>query len=534
MTNTFKEDSLKSIGLKISKNAYWNLSTEACYEEAIKSNEAIKSKNGPIVVNTAPYTGRSPNDRFIVKEPSCEDKVSWGKINKPFDLKKFEPLKKKVLDYLSTKDLFIRDCYVGADEKYRVPLRVISERAIGSLFAGTMFIQETDPKKLENFKPEFTVLHAPGLKADPKVDGTNSEVFVILNFKEKIILIGGTSYAGEMKKSMFSVMNYLLPLKGIMSMHASANYGKDESDTAIFFGLSGTGKTTLSADPKRTLIGDDEHGWSDKGVFNIEGGCYAKVIKLSSEGEPEIYETTKRFGTMLENVVIDKNGNIDLDDESITENTRASYPVTFIPNMTVKGIGGHPKNIIMLTCDAFGVLPPVSKLSYEQAMFHFICGYTAKVAGTERGITEPQATFSPCFGGPFMPLSPSVYAKLLGEKIKKHNVDVWLINTGWSGGAYGEGKRMKLSLTRAMVSAALNGTLKKAKFKKDPIFGVEIPESCPNVPTEILEPKNTWKDKSAYAKKANGLVEMFQKKFKENGGSELKEIKTAINFSLSG
>lgn len=520
-----KNQSLRELGLSNLGKVYWNLSSKEAIEEAVKRGEGVLSKNGPIVINTAPYTGRSPKDRFIVEESTTKDKIWWGKMNQPFEETKFAPLKEKVCNYLKGKDVFIKECYVGADERYRVPLRVISEKAIGSLFAGTMFIQEEDPKKLEDFKPEFTILHVPGLLADPKTDGTNSGVFVILNLKEKMILIGGTSYAGEMKKAMFSVMNYILPTKGIMSMHASANYGKDENDVAVFFGLSGTGKTTLSADPDRTLIGDDEHGWSDKGVFNLEGGCYAKMIRLSKESEPAIYETTKKFGTMLENVVIDpKTSEIDLEDDSITENTRGSYPVSFIPNMTLKGKGGHPKNIIMLTCDAFGVLPPISRLSYEQAMYHFICGYTAKVAGTERGITEPQATFSPCFGAPFMPLPPSIYAKLLGEKIKKHSVDVWLINTGWSGGPYGVGNRIKISHTRTMVKAALSGELKKEKFKKDPIFGVDVLLSCPGVPTEILEPRNTWKDKDAYDKKAKELASMFEKNFKENASKELEKI----------
>ncbi len=511
-----KGKSLENFGIKPLGKVYWNLSKPALYEEAVKRSEGLTSKDGPIVVNTAPFTGRSPKDRFIVKEPSCADKVWWGKINQPFDESKFDLLKKLVLEHLEKKDLFVKDCYVGADENYRIALRVISERAVGALFSGTMFIQENDFKKLENFLPEFTVLHAPSLNADPKIHGTNSGTFIVLDFKEKLILIGGTSYAGEIKKSMFSVMNYLLPQKGIMSMHASANYGKDENDVAIFFGLSGTGKTTLSADPERTLIGDDEHGWSDNGVFNFEGGCYAKVINLSKKTEPEIYETTRHFGAMLENVVIDPlTREIDLNSDLITENTRGSYPVSFIPNMTLKGIAGHPKNIIMLTCDAFGVLPPVSKLTFDQAMYHFISGYTAKVAGTERGITEPQATFSPCFGGPFMPLHPQVYAKLLGEKIKTHNVDVWLVNTGWSGGPYGVGSRMKLPLTRAMVKAALDGSLKKIETTKDPIFGVNIPVSCPGVPSEILQPKNTWKDPAAYDKKAKELQEMFEKNFKE-------------------
>jgi len=515
-------DFLNKIGIKNPTNVYPNLSSTALIEEAANRKEGILSKHGPIVINTAPYTGRSPKDRFIVKEPGSSDKVGWGKINQPFDENKFEILKKDVCEYLQKKDLFIKDCYVGADERYKINVRVVSERAIAAFFAGTMFIPENDPKKLEGFNPEFKIIHAPGFKADPKTHGTNSNIFIILDFKDKTVLIGGTSYAGEIKKSMFSVMNYLLPLKGVMSMHASANYGKDESDTAIFFGLSGTGKTTLSADPERTLIGDDEHGWSDKGVFNFEGGCYAKVIGLSKDGEPEIYSTTRRPGTMLENVVINPDTKeIDLNDESITENTRASYPVSFIPNMTLKGTGGHPKNIIMLTCDAFGVLPPVSKLTYEQAMYHFICGYTAKVAGTERGITEPIATFSPCFGAPFMVLSPTVYAKLLGEKINNHNVDVWLINTGWTGGPYGIGSRMKLSYTREMVKAVLNGSLKSVQTKTDPIFGVKIPVSCPGVPKEILDPKETWKDKSAYDKKAKELLGMFEKNFKEYGGEKL-------------
>ncbi|MBI1858064.1 MAG: phosphoenolpyruvate carboxykinase (ATP) [Candidatus Melainabacteria bacterium] len=523
-----KNESLKEFGLKNFGNVYWNQSTPVIYESIIKRHEGLLSHLGPIVVQTAPYTGRSPKDRFIVKEPSSDNKIWWGTVNQPIDPEKFKLLKNRICAYLQEKDLFIQDCYVGADEKFRVPLRVISERATGALFARTMFIQEHDKNKLLNFSPEFTVFHVPNFNGDPEIDGINSNAFIILNFGEKTILIGGTSYSGEMKKSMFTVMNYLLPQKGVMSMHASANYGDNEDDAAIFFGLSGTGKTTLSADPERTLIGDDEHGWSDHGVFNIEGGCYAKVIKLSKESEPEIYETTRRFGTMLENVVIDPvTRRINLDDDSITENTRASYPVSHIPNMTRKGTGGHPKNIVMLTCDAFGVLPPISKLSYDQAMYHFICGYTAKVAGTERGITEPQATFSPCFGAPFMALHPTLYAKLLGEKIKNQKVDVWLINTGWSGGPYGVGQRIKIPHTRAMVKAALSGELKKEKFKKDPVFGVEVPLSCPGVPSEILEPKNTWKDKDAYDKKAKELASMFDKNIKEYGGEQLDKVALA-------
>lgn len=513
---------LKDLGLKTSGKIYSNLSIPALYEEAIKRHEGMLSKSGPIVVNTAPFTGRSPKDRFIVKEAGCINKVSWGKINQPIEESNYNLLKELIIKYLQNKDLFIKDCYLGADSHYRIPLRVISERAVGALFAGTMFIQENDYKKLENFVPEFTILHAPGLSADPKIHKTNSTTFIVLNFKEKLVLIGGTAYAGEIKKSMFTIMNYLLPQQGVMPMHASANYGKDENDVAVFFGLSGTGKTTLSADPRRTLIGDDEHGWSNEGIFNFEGGCYAKVIKLSKETEPEIYETTRRFGTMLENVVVDSQSReINLDDDSITENTRGSYPVSFIPNMTLKGVAGHPKNIIMLTCDAFGVLPPISKLSFEQAMYHFICGYTAKVAGTERGITEPQATFSPCFGAPFMALPPSIYAKLLGEKIKNHNVDVYLINTGWSEGPYGIGSRIKLPLTRAMVKAALDGSLKNIRTKEDPIFGIKVLTSCPDVPANILDPRSAWKDSDAYTKKAKELQEMFENNFREYSSERL-------------
>jgi phosphoenolpyruvate carboxykinase (ATP) len=484
-----------------------NLSIPKLVEEAVKRNEGVLSKNGPIVINTAPHTGRSPKDRFIVKDSVSENTIAWGDINKPFDENKFLALKAKVLKYLEGKDLFIKDCYVGADKRYRISVRTTSEKAVGALFAHTMFI----PSKDKEFTPEFNILHAPNFKADPSSDGTNSGSFVIISFKDKTVLIGGTHYSGEVKKSMFSIMNFLLPQRGIMTMHSSANYGKTKDDVAVFFGLSGTGKTTLSADIERTLIGDDEHGWSDDGVFNFEGGCYAKAIKLKIETEPEIYVASNKFGALLENVVIDpETREVNFDDASITENTRASYPVSYIPNMTTDGYGHHPKNIIMLTCDAFGVLPPVSKLSYEEAMDHFICGYTAKVAGTEEGIKEPQATSSPCFGAPFMPLSVSTYAKLLGEKIKKHNVDVWLVNTGWSGGPYGIGNRMKLSITRAIITAALDGTLKSIETKKESNFGLSIPVSCPGVPSEILIPRNTWKDKDAYDKKAKELHELFR------------------------
>ncbi|HET7625046.1 MAG TPA: phosphoenolpyruvate carboxykinase (ATP), partial [Verrucomicrobiae bacterium] len=424
--------------------------------------------------------------------------------------------------------IFVENCYAGADENYRVPIRIISERATAALFARTMFIRESNAENLARHIPEFTILHAPDFHAIPETDGTRSEAFILLDLGQKMILIGGTAYLGEIKKAVFTVLNYLLPQQGVMPMHCSANYGADENDVAIFFGLSGTGKTTLSADPKRTLIGDDEHGWSDNGVFNFEGGCYAKVIRLSSESEPEIYETTRRFGTILENVTMDmRTRGINLDDDSLTENTRAAYPITHIPNMTATGKAGHPKHIIMLTCDAFGVLPPVALLSREQAMYHFLAGYTAKVAGTEAGIKEPQATFSPCFGGPFMALPPAVYAKLLGEKIAKHAVDAWLVNTGWSGGPYGTGKRISLNFTRAMVKAILSGALRNAPAKRDPIFGLAVPLGCPGVPDEILDARGSWKNPTTYDQKARDLAALFEKNFAENASDAPVEIKNA-------
>jgi phosphoenolpyruvate carboxykinase (ATP) len=531
-TTAFKpesqEESLKHLGLDNLGRVYWDLPTSALYEEAIRRYEATLSHLGPLVIRTGQYTGRLPKDKFFVREPSSESKICWGKINRPIEPDKFETLKFRLCAYLQGKDIFIENCYAGADEHYRVPIRIISERATAALFARTMFIRELDLDKLGQHAPEFTVLHAPNFHADPAIDGTNSEAFVLLHFGKKLILIGGTAYAGEIKKSIFTVMNYLLPQQGVMAMHCSANYGSDENDVAIFFGLSGTGKTTLSADPDRTLIGDDEHGWSDSGTFNFEGGCYAKVIKLSPQGEPEIYETTRRFGTILENVAMDtRTRHVDLDDASLTENSRAAYPITHIPNMTRSGRGGHPKRILMLTCDAFGVLPPVARLTPAQAMYHFLAGYTAKVAGTEAGIKEPQATFSPCFGAPFMALAPTVYAKLLGDKIAKHKVEVWLINTGWSGGAYGQGQRIKLEFTRAMVKAVLSGALKDVATQPDPIFGIAVPLSCPGVPDEMLNPRNTWKDKAAYDSKARELAAMFEKNFAENASDAAPEIKGA-------
>lgn len=526
--NTDRHNSLKRLGLDNLGHDYWDLPTPALYEEAIRRYEGMLSHLGPLVVRTGQYTGRLPKDKFLVREPSSESKIWWGKINRPIEPARFETLKNRLCAYLQGKDIFIENCYAGTDERFRIPIRVISERATHALFARTMFIRELDAEKLSRHEPEFTVLHAPNFHADPEIDGTHSDAFVILHFGKKLILIGGTAYAGEVKKAIFTVMNYLLPQRHVMAMHCSANYGKDENDVAIFFGLSGTGKTTLSADPERTLIGDDEHGWSEQGVFNFEGGCYAKVIRLSPEGEPEIYETTRRFGTILENVAIDmQTRHVNLDDSSLTENTRAAYPITHIPNTTRTGMGGHPKNIIMLTCDAFGVLPPIARLTPEQAMYHFLAGYTAKVAGTESGVTEPQATFSPCFGAPFMALPPLTYAQLLREKIDQHKVNVWLINTGWSGGPYGQGQRIKLSLTRAMVKAVLSGALTNVNTKPDPVFGIGAPVACPDVPADLLEPSQTWKDSAAYDRKARDLAVMFDKNFQENAGDAPTAVKAA-------
>jgi len=525
---TPQEQSLRDLGLDNLGRVYWDLPTAALYEEAIRRYEGTLCHLGPLVVRTGQYTGRLPQDRFFVREPSSEHNISWGQVNRPLDAAKFDALKHRLCSYLQGKDIFIQNCYAGADEQYRIPIRVVSERAWAALFARTMFIRELDPEKLAQHVPEFTVLHAPDFHADPAVDGTHSEAFVLRHFGKKLILIGGTAYAGEIKKSIFTVMNYLLPQKGVMAMHCSANYGSDENDVAIFFGLSGTGKTTLSADPDRTLIGDDEHGWSENGAFNFEGGCYAKVIRLSPTGEPEIYETTRRFGTILENVAMDtRTRHVDLNDASLTENTRAAYPITHIPNMTRTGKAGHPKHIIMLTCDAFGVLPPLARLTPAQAMYHFISGYTAKIAGTESGIKEPQATFSTCFGAPFMALPPTVYAKLLGEKLAKHNVDVWLVNTGWIGGAYGQDQRIKLEFTRAMVKAVLSGAFKDAATKLDPTFGFAVPVSCPGVPDEIMNARDAWKDKTAYDRKARDLAVMFVNNFTENASDASSEIKKA-------
>jgi phosphoenolpyruvate carboxykinase (ATP) len=519
---------LENHGIANPRTVWWNLSTPGLYEQTLWRYEGLLAHLGPLVVRTGQYTGRSPKDRFIVREPSSQDKIAWGEVNRPFAPERYVALRTRLLAYLEGKDLFVQDCYVGADHAYQLPLRVITEKAWHALFARNMFIRELDPAKLAQHRPEFTVINACGFNADPEEHGTNSEAFILLNFGRREALIGGTQYGGEMKKSLLTVMSYLLPEQNVLPMHCSANYGRDQDDVALFFGLSGTGKTTLSADPERTLIGDDEHGWSENGVFNFEGGCYAKVIRLSREGEPEIYETTRRFGTILENVSINSdNRHLDLDSDVFTENTRAAYPISHIPNATREGLGGHPKEIIFLTADAFGVLPPIARLTPEQAMYHFLSGYTAKVAGTERGIKEPQPNFSACFGAPFMALDPVVYARLLGDKIAEHKSQVWLINTGWTGGPYGEGRRMNLGHTRAMVRAALTGVLDEADMTPDPVFGVMVPQAVPDVPPEVLNPRNTWKDPAAYDAQAAKLAGMFTKNFEQFGGSVTPEISQA-------
>ena len=515
---------LERDGLR-SRRVHWNLSTAALYEEAVRRQEAAIAADGPLACRTGQHTGRSPNDKFIVREPSSEAHIDWGKVNRPMDPARFEALHADLLSSLSDKELFVQDCFAGADPKYRLAVRVITELAWHSLFARSLFLVDTTGGAAH--APEFTVIGVPSFKATPARHGTNSDVVIAVHFARKLVLIGGTSYAGEMKKSIFSVLNYVLPMKHVLPMHCSANIGAG-GDVALFFGLSGTGKTTLSSDPDRMLIGDDEHGWSDRGVFNFEGGCYAKTIRLSPEAEPQIYATTRRFGTELENVVLDpETRQLDLDDDRYTENTRAAYPITFIENAVPSGQGGHPKNVVMLTADAFGVLPPIARLTPEGAMYHFLSGYTAKVAGTEKGVTEPRATFSTCFGAPFLPLAPSRYATMLGEKIARHAVRVWLVNTGWTGGAYGVGKRMKIGYTRAMIRAALAGALDHVPYETDPVFNVAVPTSCPDVPPEVLKPRTTWTDGVDYDAQAAKLARMFAENFKTFEGGVTPEVRAA-------
>ena len=504
---------LEAQGILKVAGSHWNCTAPVLYEEAIRRGEGIVASGGAFAVNTGQHTGRSAKDKFIVREPSSEQNISWGAVNKPMTPEAFEGLRARMVEALAMRDVFVQDCWAGADRDHRLGVRVITECAWHSLFARNMFIVP-DEAELRDFKPDFTILQLPSFLADPARDETLSETFIVANFAERIVLIGGTSYAGEIKKSVFSVLNYLLPESGVLPMHCSVNIGK-AADSAVFFGLSGTGKTTLSADPSRELVGDGEHGWSKDGVFNFEGGCYAKVIRLSAEAEPEIYATTTRFGTVLENVVIDRAARtLDLDNATLTENTRASYPLDFIPNAAKSGTADHPKNVVMLTADAFGVLPPIARLTPEQAIYHFLSGYTAKVAGTEKGLgREPEATFSTCFGAPFMPRHPSVYGDMLGRYIVEHGASCWLVNTGWTGGPYGVGERMSIRHTRALLDAALHGRLDDVPFENDPRFGLSVPKACPGVPAEVLSPRETWADKKAYDLAADDLVARFSRNF---------------------
>jgi phosphoenolpyruvate carboxykinase (ATP) len=516
---------LKNHGIINARGEHWNLDAAPLYEATLARGLGQISAGGALVVETGKHTGRSPKDKFLVEESSSQGNIWWGPINRPTSVQNFDNLHRQILSYFQGRDIYVQDLFAGADPQYRLSVRVISESPWHSLFARNMFLRPTE-KEAAEFVPELTILNAPYFHAVPERDGTNSECGIMMNFAEKLVLIAGSQYAGEIKKSVFSYLNYVLPERNVLPMHCSANIGP-RGDVSIFFGLSGTGKTTLSADGTRALIGDDEHGWSKNGIFNFEGGCYAKVINLSPEAEPEIYATTRRFGTILENVVMDpRTRELDLDDGSLTENTRASYPIDFIPNICQPGIGGQPDNVIMLTADAFGVLPPISRLTADQAMYHFLSGYTARVAGTEKGVTEPQATFSTCFGAPFMPRHPSVYAKMLGERIEKTGAKCWLVNTGWSGGAYGTGKRMKIAYTRAMVRAALDGRLAEVGVTPDPNFGVLVPQACPDVPADVLQPRATWNDKAAYDTTARDLRGRFEKNFKqfeEYVGDEVKQ-----------
>ncbi len=509
--------------------AYWNLAMEALYEEAIFRGEGITAVGGPFIAHTGKHKARSANDKFVVRHSDSENNIWWGTYNRPFSVENFDGLFNRLLGYLQGHEVFVQDVYVGADEQYRLPVRFLTEHAWHSMFIRNMFILPESLEEYKRFIPEFTIIDAPGFKASPSIDKTNSETFIVLNFEKKIAIIGNTEYAGELKKSVFTLLNYLLPLQGVLSMHCSANVNpEDANDVALFFGLSGTGKTSLSADPTRSLIGDDEHGWSENGVFNFEGGCYAKVIGLSESAEPEIYATTKRFGTILENVPFDPVTRlIDLDDVSITENTRASYPLEFIANAVPEKKAGHPKNIVLLTCDANGVMPPIARLSPNQALYQFISGYTSKVGGTEIGLgKEPVITFSACFGGPFMVHHPYKYAELLKRKIERYGTQCWLVNTGWVGGPYGVGKRISIRHTRALLNAALNGKLDTVNYIKDPIFGFEVPTECPGVLAEVLSPSSSWADKEEYDRRYRDLAKRFKEnfaKFTDHTPSEILE-----------
>jgi phosphoenolpyruvate carboxykinase (ATP) len=501
-------------GLNPEGRVYLQPTTALLYAHALARGEGRLAEGGPLCVDTGKYTGRSPQDKFVVQEPGSESRIWWGKVNQPLSELHFDGLREKVVAYLDARDLYVVDAFAGADEAHRVSVRVITDRPYHALFAKTMFIEPT-AEELEDFEPDALVLHAPAVEAEPDEDGTRSGTFIVLHPGRTEVLVGGTFYAGEIKKSIFTVMNDRLPLEGVFPMHCSANVDA-RGRVAIFFGLSGTGKTTLSADPDRSLIGDDEHGWGDNGIFNIEGGCYAKVIRLSPEAEPEIYRTTRTFGTILENVVVDENGMLDLDDASKTENTRAAYKLEQIANALPSKQAGHPSAVIMLTADAFGILPPIARLTRAQAMFYFLSGYTAKVAGTEIGVTEPQATFSTCFGAPFLPQEPAVYARMLGEKLDAHpHATVWLVNTGWTGGPFGEGHRMPISATRALLRAALDEGLRSVEYRTDPVFGFEVPVSAPGVDRGLLDPRSTWRDPDAYDRKARELARMVRDNFEQ-------------------
>jgi phosphoenolpyruvate carboxykinase (ATP) len=516
---------LENHGLSNLRKEYWNLTTEALYEEIVFRQEAQISHLGPIIVHTGKHTARSAKDKYVVREATTEQNIWWGDYNRAFSTDKFNSLVNRMQGFLQGRDVFVQDCYAGADPIYRMPIRIVTELAWHSVFARNMFVLPQTADEYKRHVPEFTVLALPGFKSTQTVDGTGSDTFIIINFGQKLCVIGNTAYAGEIKKSVFTILNYLLPLQGIMPMHSSANVGS-MNDSAIFFGLSGTGKTTLSADPNRGLIGDDEHGWSDEGVFNFEGGCYAKVIRLSASAEPQIYATTKRFGTILENVVFNPiTRKIDLDDESITENTRASYPLEYIENAIPGKMAGHPKNIVFLTCDASGVLPPIAKLSPEQSMYQFISGYTSKIAGTEVGLgKEPELTFSTCFGAPFMVHQPSFYAELLKKKILKYGVNCWLLNTGWIGGPFGIGKRISIKYTRSLLNAALNGSLLHVQYRKDTVFGFDVPLSCPDVPEGILNPADSWPSRKAHEEKYKSLAARFIDNFKKFESSCPQEV----------
>ena len=509
------EYGLDNLGLNNLHTAYWNLPMEALYEESVFRGEANISSMGPLVVNTGTHTARAAGDKFVVREATSEENIWWGQYNKPFSVEKFDALFARMLGYFQGRDVFIQDCFGGADPDYRLPIRIVTELAWHSLFVRNMFIKPQTAEEYRRHVPEFTIICAPGFKASPQIDQTPNETFIVLNFAKKLCIIGNTAYAGEIKKSIFTLLNYLLPLQDVMTMHCSANVGK-QGDVALFFGLSGTGKTTLSADPNRGLIGDDEHGWSDKGIFNFEDGCYAKVIELSPTAEPQIYACTKRFGTILENVIWDPISRaIDLDDATLTENTRASYPLDFIENSIPGKCGGHPRNIVFLTCDASGVMPPIARLNVEQALYHFISGYTSKIAGTEIGLRdEPEVTFSACFGGPFMVHRPAFYADLLRRKIDRYHVRCWLVNTGWVAGPYGVGERISINHTRKLLDAVLNDALKEIDFYTDPVFGFQVPKACPDVPIDVLYPARSWQNEDEYWNKYQQLASLFASNMK--------------------